>query len=85
MGIFDAFFYPSKKIYRDKFEKILRSIPELSEKERTYVKSVFQGALKDGLSKYEIKREISRLRHNPNDPLSPFEVEKIKKKLMEHF
>ena len=84
MSIFDVF-NPSKKIYRSDFEKALRQIPELSDKERAYVNGVFQSALRDGLSKDELRKEISRLRHNPSDPLSPFEVEKIKKKLMTYF
>jgi len=85
MSIFDIFFDSSKKIYRREFEKALRQIPELSDKERAYVKDVFQGALKDGLSKFELKKEIGRLKYKANDPLDSFEVEKIKKKLMEYF
>ncbi len=84
MSIFDIF-DRSKKIYREKFENALRNIPELSDKERAYVKDVFQGALKGGLSKFELKKEIGRLRYKPDDPLDSFEVEKIKKKLMEYF
>jgi len=84
MNIFDLL-DSTKKISRADFEKALRNIPELSEKERAYVKGVFQDSLKNGLSKYEIKKEISRLRHNPNDPLDSFEVGKIKKKLTGHF
>jgi hypothetical protein len=85
MSIFDAFTNTTKKIYRADFEKALRQIPELSDKERAYVEGVFQSALRDGLSKYELKQEISSLRHNSNDPLDAFEVEKIKKKLMSYF
>jgi hypothetical protein len=78
-------FFSSKKIYRDELKKILRGIPGLSEKERAYVNGVFQDSLRDGLSKEELRREIQHLKHNPNDPLEPFEVKKIKEKLMEHF
>jgi len=85
MSIFDIFFDSSKKIYRREFNKALCQIPELSDKERTYVSGVFQDSLRDGLSKEELKREISQLRHNSNDLLDSFEVEKIKKKLMEYF
>ena len=85
MSIFDIFFDSSKKIYRDDFDKALRQIPELSDKERAYVKDVFQSALKGGLSKFELKKEIGRLRYKPNDPLDSFEVEKIKQKLMAYF
>ncbi len=85
MGIFDVFTDTTKKISRSDFEKSLRQIPELSDRERAYVEGVFQSALRDGLSKYELKQEISSLRHNSNDPLDSFEVEKIKKKLLEYF
>lgn len=85
MSIFDIFFDSTKKISRADFEKALRKIPELSDKERAYVSGVFQDSLRDGLSKDELKREISQLRHNFNDPLDSFEVEKIKKKLMTYF
>lgn len=84
MSIFDIF-DRSKKIYRREFEKTLRRIPELSDKERAYVKDVFQNSLEGGLSKFELKKEIGRLRYKPNDPLDSFEVEKIKQKLMEYF
>lgn len=76
-------FSPTKKIYRDDFRKVLRSIPQLSPQERTYVEGIFQHSLRDGLTKTELKREISQLKHNPNDPLDSFEVRKLKEKLME--
>ena len=76
-GLLDS----TKKISRADFEEALRNIPELSEKERAYIEGVFQDSLRDGLTKDELRREISRLRHNPNDPLDSFEIEKIKKKL----
>ena len=70
-GLLDS----TKKISRADFEKALRNIPELSEKERAYIEGVFQDSLRDGLTKDELRR------HNPNDPLDSFEIEKIKKKL----
>lgn len=82
MGIF---FKDSKKIYRRDFQKTLKSIPKLSLKERQYVKGVFDKSLKGGLSEYKLKKEISRLRHDSADPLTPFEVKKLKEKLGEHF
>jgi len=85
MSIFDIFTETTKKISRRDFEKSLWEIPELSDQERAYIEGVFQQALKDGLSEYELKREISRLKYNPNDSLDSFEVEKIKKKLRQYF
>lgn len=80
MGLF---FSSSKKITKDEFKKALQSIPELSDIERSYTEGVFQGALRDGISKEELKREISQLKRNSSDPLDSYEVEKIKKKLEE--
>ncbi|MBU2579959.1 hypothetical protein KKF19_03350 [Patescibacteria group bacterium] len=81
MGLF---FSDGKKIYRDEFKKILRSVPELSESERAYTEGAFQRALEDGLTKGELEKEISRLKRVSGDPLDSSELEKLKKKLVEH-
>ena len=78
-------FFPSKKIYRNDFKKTLRKIPQLSPDERHYVEGVFNDSLRDGLSEYEIKKEISRLKRVSGDPMDSFEIEKLKNKLLEHF
>jgi len=78
MGLF---YSSGKKINRDEFKKALRGIRELSDIERSYTEGVFQNALKDGISKEELKKEIYRLKRNSNDPLDSNEVEKLKKKL----
>ena len=43
--------------------------------------NVFQKSLKNGLSEFELKKEINRLKYNYKDPLEPSEVKKIKEKL----
>jgi len=78
MGLFSS---SGKKINRDEFKKVLHSIPELSDIERSYTEGIFQDSLKDGISKEELKKEIYRLKRNSNDPLDSNEVEKLKKKL----
>ena len=80
MGLFSS---TTKKIYRDEFKKIIRSIPELSESERAYTKSVFQDALGGGLTKGELEKEISRLKRVSGDSLDSSELEKLKSKLLE--
>lgn len=80
MGIL---FDTNKKIYRKDFEQLVRNIPELSDIERSYIEGVFQDSLKDGLTKYELKEEIRKLKNNPNDEIDSFEIEKIKNKLIE--
>ncbi len=81
MGIF----FSDKKIYKEKFKKILRQIPQLSPQERQYVLGVFQDALNNGLSKEEIRREINQLKRDYNDILDSNEVDKLKNKLLEYF
>lgn len=85
MGIFDLLGVSDKKIYRSDFNKALRQISELSPRERAYVKQAFKEELKDGLSKFEIKKRCGQLMHKTGDPLEPFEVEKIKEKLLKCF
>ena len=80
-----GWFSSPKKISRDEFKKTIKSIPQLSDKERAYVEGIFQDSLKSGLSESEIKKEVGRLKYNPHDPISQHEVSKIKGKLEEHF
>ena len=80
MGIFDS----KKRIYRKDFKKILRDIPKLSKEEQAYVNDVFQKSLKGGLTEFKLKKEINRIKHNPDDSLEPSEVERIKNKVTEH-
>lgn len=86
MGLFDLVFPgSSKKIYREDFRKALRQISDLSDKERAYVEEAFRGVLDGGLSKFEIQERCKNLMHKIGDQLEPFEVEKIKEKLLSHF
>lgn len=73
----------SKKIYQGQFNQALRSISDISEEERKYLNEVFSNDLKDGLTGYELKQRIEKLRYKTDDILDPYEVEKVKKKLME--
>lgn len=73
------------KIYSDKFRKLLYQIPELSDKERAYVKEAFSDVLGGGLSKFEVKKKCGQLMHKAGDPLEPSEVRKIKEKLLKYF
>ena len=81
---FDIFFGDSqKKIYQGQFNQALRSISDISEEERDYLNEVFAKDLEDGLTAYELKQRIEKLHHNPDDILDSYEVEQVKKKLME--
>lgn len=72
-----------KKIYRKDFNKALRSLSDISKEERKYLNEVFKSDLADGLTSYELKQRIEKLRHIPDDPLDSYEVEQVKKKLLE--
>lgn len=72
----------SKKIYSSDFDKALRSVSSISSEERKYLNEVFKSDLTDGLSKYELKKRIEKLRYNTNDPIDSGEVDQIKRKLL---
>ena len=72
----------SKKIYRNDFNKALRSLSSISSEERKYLNEVFKSDLIDGLSEYELKKRIAKLRYNTNDPIDSGEVDQIKRKLL---
>jgi len=79
-------FFPDKdKIYREEFKQLLYKIPVLSPQERAYVLGHFQDALKNGLDKYELRREIEQLKRIHSDELDSSEINKLKKKLLENF
>jgi hypothetical protein len=85
MGIIHALFGIDdsvKKIRKIEFEKALKYIPNLTDKEKTYIKGVFGNALKDGsINVDELKRELTELKSNQSDPLNDHDVRKIKEKL----
>lgn len=78
-------FGSSKKIYKEDFKQALKKASSISKQERSYLNDVFKGDLSNGLSVYEIKKRIAKLRYNSNDCLDRNEVEQVKKKLLERF
>ena len=80
-----GFFSSPKKIKKDDFNKSLKEIKELSDKERSYVEGVFQKPLRDGISKQELKDEIRVLERNTGDRLDSSEVKRLKEKLEKKF
>ena len=83
--IFDAFFGEDEKIYKEEFDKTLRSLSDISKEEREYLNEVFANDLKDGLTKYELRDRIAKLRRNYEDVLESDEIEVVKKKLLGKF
>lgn len=83
--IFEILFGESEKIYKIEFNEALRKLPDISKEEREYLNEVFANDLKDGLTQYELKQRIEKLRRNYNDILEPEEVEQVKNKLLGKF
>jgi len=83
--LFDTLFGSSKNINKKKFNELLRKIPEISKQERDYLNERFKKDLSDGLTSYEIKKRIEKLRYNSGDCLDRSEVEKVRKKLLGEF
>lgn len=82
MSIFDFFTDTTKKIYRREFNRALGKASNLSKEERKYLNEVFKSDLSDGLSEYELKSRISKLRYNTTDTLDSYEIEQVRKKLL---
>ncbi len=71
------------RIYKDEFNKLLKTIPGISEKDRAYLNQVFSSDLIDGLTEFELREKTNRLLHNTTDILTPWEVEAIKRKILQ--
>jgi hypothetical protein len=83
MGIIEAIFGldESRKIYHKEFETAIKNLPHIDEKEREYLRGVFSGALKDGITQRELIGKIKLLEHSTGDILDAHEVESVKRKL----
>ena len=84
MGIIENIFGldGDKKIYPHEFEEALRILSNIDDKEREYLRGVFGGVLKDGISQRELTEKIRLLEHNSSDILDAREVESVKRKLL---
>ena len=76
-------FGEKNRIYKDEFNKLLSTVPGISEKDRAYLDQVFGSDLIDGLTEFELKEKTSRLLYNTTDILTPSEVEAIKRKIQQ--
>ena len=70
-----------KRIYRKEFEQAITVLPNISDKEREYLRGVFGNAVKDGITEIELKKVIFGLQHNAGGNLDAIEVESVKRKL----
>jgi len=85
MGIIEDIFGmdSGRTIHRDEFETAIKSLPQLNDNEKDYLRGVFSGALRDGsINKKELIQRIKMLEHNQADHLDAHEVEAIKYKLL---
>ncbi len=72
-----------RRIHKYEFNEILKYVPDISPEERAYLNQAFAGELLDGLTEWELKDKISKLKYNQEDNMDQWELEKIKKKLLE--
>ena len=72
----------TKRINRYEFKRILRNIPEISQKEREYLNRVFARDLIDGLTPWELKQKIGNLYFNQKDEIDQWELAKVKNRLL---
>ncbi len=72
-----------KRIYRYDFNETLKKTPDISPKEREYLNRVFSRDLIDGLTPWELKQKINQLGFNKGDELDQWELENVKKKILE--
>lgn len=72
-------------LYKDKLEKLLREIPELSPQEREYVKALFSKVESGGIEKWEAEKLLKGMKLNFKDNLDRIEVEKVKQKILSAF
>jgi len=71
-----------KRIYRDEFNSIIKELFPFGDKERNYLKTVFDKDLVDGLTEWELKDKVMKMEANQTDEVNTYEAEKIKNKLM---
>ena len=76
-------FEDKKRIYKYEFNEILRRITDISQKEREYLNKIFVNDLIDGLTEFELRDKINKLYYNQKDILDQWELEKVKRKILE--
>ena len=72
-----------KTIKGYEFKKTLRGMSNLSSKERDYLHKSFSKEMGGGLSKFEVKHRTNSLMHNKKDSLKPWELQSIRRKLID--
>jgi hypothetical protein len=71
-----------KRIYRDEFNNIIKELFPFSDKERDYLKAIFDKDLVDGLTEWELKDKVIKMQTNQTDEVDTYEAQKIKNKLL---
>lgn len=73
----------SKRIYKYEFNEMLKYITDISDQERQYLNQIFANDLIDGLTEFELRDKINKLRYNQKDSMDQWELERVKNKLLE--
>jgi len=72
-----------KRIYKYDFNQLLMYIPEISPKEREYLVQFFANDLVDGLTEFELRKKIEKLKFDQKDQIDTWEAEKVKQKVLD--
>jgi hypothetical protein len=73
-----------KIIKRDELNVLLQQIFPFNENHRNYVKKIFENDLIDGISEYDLRDKVSKMKYNQHDEIDEQEAERIKNKLLEN-
>ena len=76
---------PKKRINKYELNENLKKIPDISPKEREYLNKSFSKDLPDGLTEFELRERVKKLSNDKKDDIDQWELEKVKKKILENF
>jgi len=71
-----------KRITMAEFKFMLSRMPEIPEKAKSYLTTEFSSYLQDGLTEWELKDEINKLKFRDNDGVDNFQLEALKRNLL---
>jgi hypothetical protein len=72
-----------KLINRYELNVLLEQIFPFNEKDRNYVKKIFENDLADGISEYDLRDKVQKMKYDQNDEIDENEAERIKNKILE--
>ena len=65
------------------FNAILKQVFPYNEKDREYVKQKFQQVVLDGITEFDLRQELGKMRFDTKDVIDNFEADKIQKQFLD--